>query len=204
MALYPTYLAPGPLAYKEHARSFAKYKNQLIIAHGRLGISIFNIDTKHILNQFRLTTSQLPKESMATGIVVVGNYAYILMDSFSLVSEGKQPFQGIVVLEVETQKVIAEVDGMDPGADAITSDGKKILVSFMGSAVWKYSLDNVQGSSLPEPENRVWKFLGGNPTGRATMDEKYYYTCFSKAPKERGGAWHNVPVALDRKILMLD
>ncbi len=42
---------------------------------------------------------------------------------------------------------------------------------------------------------------------RERMDEKYYFTCFSKAsefPGDNGGNYRRVPLALDRRVLMLD
>ena len=101
--------------------------------------------------------------------------------------------------------MVSELDGLDPGADSIVSDSKKLIVSFGGVPVWKYGLDSLRQKTLPEPENRVWKFLGdGHPTGSPALDQKYYYTCYLKAPLKPGGKYTRVPLALDRRVLMLD
>lgn len=209
-AEFNTYVTNRTLRYKEHARSMARYKNKLIIAHGRLGVSFFDLGTKRVSNQFSLVKWQLPLESMATGVTIQGKLAYISMDNFSLVDprQGKPPFRGIIIVDMESEKVVAELDGMDPGATSINADGASAIVSFGGIPIWVFAIDALKGQKIPAPEQRVWKFpLAGNPIGAATLDEKYYYTCFSKAPAhpgENGGWYRKVPLALDRRVLMLE
>lgn len=205
VAAYPTYAINGTLAYMEHAQAMARSGDKLIIAHGRLGVSIFNIKTKRLVNQFRLVRSQLPLESMATGVTVQGNTAYVVMDNFHLTQpgDGVKIFRGIITVNMDSEKVIAELGGMDPGADSIVSDARKVIVSFGGMPIWKYGIETLRGSAIPEPEERVWRFpLKGHPTGAPAIDDKYYYSCFS-APAE-GGHYRNKPLALDRRVLMLD
>ncbi len=202
------YIFSGQLEYKEHAEGMAQYKNKLIIAHGRLGFSIFDMDKKTISTQSRINQNQLPLESMAVGVTVQGSTAYIVVDSFSLVPQGeKPPFQGLVLVNLEAEKIERELDGMAPGADAVVSDGNKLIVSFMGLPLWKYSLSSLKGGAMPPVETPVWSFpLKGHPTGAPAMDAKYYYTCFSQAPEKPGAGqlYKKIPVALDRRILILD
>jgi hypothetical protein len=208
-AEYPTYAIAGPLEYKQHAEAMALYNDKLIMAHGRLGVSIFNLKTKRLSNQFRLVRNQLPLESMATGVTVQGHFAYILMDNFSLVPAGqKQAFRGIIVIDLNSETVVAQLDGIDPGSDSILSDSKRVIISYGGIPIWKYDISALRGSQMPEPLIRIWRFpTQGHPTGAATMDDKYYYTCFSKAPAfpgDNGGVFRRVPMALDRRVLILD
>lgn len=209
-AVYNTYAAPLPLAYKQHAEAMARYKDTLVIAHGRLGVSFFNLKTKRLQNQFRLVTKQKPLESMAVGVTVQGNQAYVAMDNFTLANPGEpnRTFRGIVVINLDSQAVVAELGGMDPGADSVTSDLNKVIVSFMGNPIWKYNRASLKGPRLTEPELRLWRFpVPGHPTGAATMDDIYYYTCYSKAPAkpgDNGGRHVRVPLALDRRVLMLN
>lgn len=205
VATHPTYMIQGPLAYKEHAQAMARYEDKLVIAHGRLGVSIFNLKTKRLVNQFRLLKRQLPLESMATGVAVQGNIAYLALSNFHLTRPGDTVdiFRGIVTMNMDSETVLSELGGMDPGADALVADAKKIIVSFGGMPIWKYGIETLKGKAIPEPENRVWRFpLQGHPTGAPAMDAKYYYTCFS-SPGE-GGYFENKPLALDRRVLMLD
>jgi len=210
VAAYPTYAINGPLAYKQHAQGMARYKDKLIIAHGRLGVSIFNIKTKRLVNQFRLVQWQLPLESMAMGATVQGNLAYVVMDNFHVTrpGDGVKIFRGIIVVNLDSESVQSELGGMDPGADSIVSDSKKVIVSFGGIPIWKYGIGTLRGSSIPEPEIRIWRFpVNGHPTGAPVMDDKYYYSCFSKAPAfpgDNGGYYRRMPLALDRRVLMLD
>jgi hypothetical protein len=209
-ALYATYAFPGVMAYMEHAQAFARYGDKVIIAHGRLGISIFSLKTKRLVNQFRILQSQLPLESMATGVTVEGKYAYVIMDNFSLVENGEPAFRGIVVIDLEKEAVVTEMKGLDPGADSVASDGNKLIVSYGGNPIWKYSLSNLHGYTLPPPENTVRPFpVDGHPIGSAAMDEKYYYSCFSKAPpkawpESQRASYKKIPVALERHSALLD
>lgn len=209
VAEYATYAAPMPLQFKQHAEAMALYKNKLIIAHGRLGVSFFDLSTKHLKNQFRLIKNQYPLESMAVGVTVQGNIAYVAMDNFTLANPGEpnKTFRGIVTINLDSETVVSQLGGMDPGADSINSDSKKVIVSFGGIPIWKYNRQSLSGNKLPEPELRIWRFpLKGHPTGAATMDDKYYYTCFSRPPNENEpqGLMIRVPMAIDRRVLMLD
>lgn len=205
-AIYPTYDIGRTLEYLEHAQSFARYGNKMIIAHGRLGVSIFDLNKKRITNQFRLLQKQLPMESTAMGVAVQGKYAYVVMDNFSLVPKGKAAFRGIVVIDLESETVVRELDGMDPFVDGVVADANNLIVSFGGGEIlWKYSLASLQSNTLPEPTLRIWKYTApGHPIGHAVMDDVYYYTCFLKAPLTAGGAYKAAPAALNRKQLLLD
>lgn len=209
VAEYKTTDSAGPLAYKQHAEGMARSGDKLIIAHGRLGVSIFDLKTKRLTKQFRLIESQLPLESMATGVTVQGNLAYVVMDNFHLTrpGDGIKIFRGIVVVDMTTETVRGELGGMDPGADGIVADAGNVIVSFGGNPIWKYARASLNGANLPEPRQRLWRFpVNGHPTGLPAMDAKYYYTCYAKAPApgENGGVHRNVPLALDRRVLMLD
>jgi hypothetical protein len=193
---------------EEHPRAFAQYKNKLVIAHGRLGVSFFDLTTKKVTRAFPVVLSHRPLESVVNGITVSGRYAFAALDSYSLVGAHDKPaFRGIVVIDLETESVVSELDGMDPAADSITSDANVAIVSFYGQPLWKYSVAGLsKASTLPAPLKRFWKFpIDGHQTGKASMDDKYYYTCFSRMPKPgEGSNFINVPMAFDRRVLMLD
>ncbi len=208
VSAYPTYVTGRTLEFKQHAEAMARYKDKLVIAHGRLGISFFDLHTKKITNQFRLVQRQSPLESQAVGITIQGNRAYVAMDNFTLApkDEPNRTFRGIVVINLDTQTVISELGGMDPGVDSILSDSQNVIVSFKGQPVWKYGIESLKGSVLPEPEQRVWRFpIKGHPTGSPVMDDKYYYTCYSHHEElNPNGTVRKRPRALDRRTLMLD
>jgi hypothetical protein len=204
-AVYPTYAYGKEMAYMEHPRAFARYGNTLIIAHGRLGLSFFDLKTRRITNQYRLLQEQLPAESMAMGVAVSGKYAYVVMDNFTMAPPGKKPaFRGVIVIDMESEQVIRELDGMDPGVDAAVADKGSLVASFGGMPVWKYNLGDLNTSTLPGPAAQIWRFPSqGHPVGKPAMDEKYYYTCFLRAPEKPGGSYKAVPVAFSRSELML-
>lgn len=203
MAEHPTHTTGGTRAYKEHAEGLARYEDKLIIAHGRLGVSFFDMKSKVITKTLKLIPSQSPMESQATAVAVQGKFAYVIMDSFSLVSTGKRPFSGVVVIDLETETVINEFSGMDNGSDAVSILNNKMIVSFYGHPIWKYDLADFKGTKLPEPKLRMSRFpMSGHPYGSAAMDEKYYYTCFMHTDSQERP--YLKPTALNRKTLMLD
>lgn len=208
IATYPTYILNRNMEYKEHAEGMVRYKNWLVIAHGRLGVSIFDIETKRILNQIRLVKRQLPWESMATAVTVSGDNAWIVMDNFTLVDPSKgSAFRGLVQLHLPTQSVQREIPGLDPGADAIVNDGKSWIVSYMGRPLWKFSKSELNNKVLSVlPQNQFWSFPEkGHPTGLPTLDDEFYYTCYQVPPKSPSdkGMYRRVPVALNRSQMML-
>ncbi|RYZ77669.1 MAG: hypothetical protein EOP06_30225 [Proteobacteria bacterium] len=144
---------------------------------------------------------------MANGVSISGKYAYVVLDSYTLVDKKeKPPLRGIAVIDMETESVIALHDGMDPGAESVVAYGDKVIVSFYGLPVWKYSATALHANVLPQPLRRLWKFpMEGRAVGAAAVDDTYYYTCFSRLPLPgEGSNFVKIPVALDRKSLMLD
>jgi hypothetical protein len=204
---YQTYAFSGPMKYKQHAQAMARFGDKLYIAHGRLGISIFNVKTKRLVKQFRILDSQLPLESMATGITIQGNFAYIVVDNFTLVpSNQKPPFRGMIVMDLRSDSIVKQLDGMDPGVTSIASDSKSLIVSFGGNPIWKYDLKDISGVMMPEPVIRIWKFpMDGHPVGSGFMDDKYYYSCYAfPPPAGQGGFYKKRPFSLNRLQLMID
>lgn len=203
-AVHPTYLLPGERAYKEHAQAFARAGDSLVIAHQLLGVSFFNLKSKRITHQFRLVQRQAPHESKATAVTVDGKFAYVILDEHTLNPNGKPAFRGVVVIDTETKKVVSELDGMDPGADAVATDGKTLIVSFMGMPLWKYSLAELKGKALPRATYH-WKFpIPGHPTGKPALDAKFYYTCYVKTPDKPQGTYERFATALERSPMGLD
>lgn len=208
VAEYATHEGENTLLNRQHAQAMARYKDQLVIAHGRLGITIFDLKSKRVTKQIPLLQSQLPLESMATGITVVGNRAYVLMDNYSQPQPDKALFRGLVVVNLDTMTVEKELDGLDPGADAVVADSQSLIVSYMGLPLWVYDMKSLRtAKALPAPKLQVWNFpIPGHPMGKPSMDDLYYFTCYYKLtpPTATSAAVQKkVPVALDRQALKL-
>lgn len=208
IGIYRTNILAREYADEEHPRAFAKYGNKLVIAHGRLGISFLDLKTKKITRSFPVALSHKPLESVVNGIAVSGNRAYAVLDSYTLVGPREKPaFQGLIVIDLDKENPITELEGLDPGVDSIVADEKSAIVSYYGIPLVKYSVDSLaRATKLPSALKRVWRFpLEGHPTGKASIDDRYYYTCFSKMPGEgQGSLFRSVPLAMDRLKLMLD
>lgn len=205
--VYSTTQSPTLLGDEEHAQAFARYKNKVVIAHGRRGVSFFDLATKTVTKEIRLAMQQGALESMSTGVSISGKYAYVVLDSYTLVGEREKPaFRGIAVIDMDRESVVSELDGMDPGADSVVADGDRVIVSFYGQPLWKYSAPQLLGAGLPQPLKRIWKFPArGRGLGAASVDATYYYTCFSRMPGPGEGAYFKkVPMVLDRRAWGLD
>lgn len=205
VAIHPTHTETA-VSYKEHAEQWARFNDELIIAHGIKGVSFFDIKTRKVTGTIELLTSQAPLQSQATGVSISGKFAYVVMDSYSIPEEAPFPFKGIVKIDLSTKKVVQELGGMDPGADSVAALGNKLIVSFYGFPLWKYDVTDFKANAkkLPNPEIRVFRFpVFGHPWGHASMDEKNYFTCYlgSDAPTEPKV---NRPAVLDRSALLLD
>lgn len=206
--LYETHVYHKDLGRFEHAVAMAPYGDKLVIAHGRRGLSVFDTNTKVVSDALRLVEEYAPLESKVTGIAVYGQYAYVVLDSHHLVRPPqKQPFRGLIVVDLETLNVVNQLDGMDVGADALSVDKDFLVVSFAGQPIWKYSrlaLHTTQ--TLPPPLEYIWSFpVKGHPTGKAFLGEDKYFTCYLVPPDKNSGSklYQNVPMVLDRQQLKL-
>ena len=60
-------------------------------------------------------------------------------------------------VDLNQEKVVGEILGLDVGSDGVVSDGKELFVSYAGFPIWKYDLSAVRGNVLPTPE-MIWNF----------------------------------------------
>jgi hypothetical protein len=202
---FPTTLTKRTLQYKEHAAAMVRFGDKLFIAHGRLGVSVFDIKTQKLTNEIPLLQDQAPYESMATGIAIQGDKAYVLMDSFTLSpADQKQAFRGFVAIDLASELVVDKMDGIEPGASSLASFGSKLVINHYGQPLSMY--DSQIFKNWPTPQVNLWKLpVKGSPVGTAVIDANYYYTCFAKAPeKQPGGFYPMVPMAFDRRVLQID
>jgi hypothetical protein len=207
LAFYKTHELNSPLDDEEHPRAFARYKDKLIIAHGRLGLVIFDLKTHRAVKTLQVASNQGPLESVVNGVTVSGSHAFAVVDSYSVVGPNEKPaFQGLVILDLESERIVSELNGLPPGVDGIVSDEKMVIVSFYGIPLWKFSKQSLFNSKLPSPLRKVWKFpIEGHPIGKASMDSQHYYSCFLKAPLQgEGPLFKKISIALDRRALILD
>jgi hypothetical protein len=187
---YATYNISRELNYKEHALGMTVYKDKIIIAHGRLGFSVFDTTTKELIYQSRLVPEQRPFESQAVDVVVAGGKAIFAMDNFTMVRENEKPaFRGFVIVDLSTYKVDKKLEGLDPGARALSLVNDQLYVSYDGP-YWKFSLDQVvtsKANSVLTPANLIWKYaVQGRPVGKPAVLGSVLLSCFKKPPAQAG------------------
>jgi hypothetical protein len=199
---YPTSNVSRTLMYREHASSFARYNDKLIISHGRLGISIFDITSRKAEQTIRLAEEQSPLESQAMALTIKGDEAYIAMAEFSIVRPGdKPPFAGIVVFDLKARKVARELGQLPDGVETVDISSDDLLVGF-GGPVYKYALSSLTGEKLPRAKAFVPRTgEQGHFTGRGFYDEANVYTCFTRHVFEPSPRAEKVSRVFDRKVL---
>ncbi|MDR3608564.1 MAG: hypothetical protein P4M08_14470 [Oligoflexia bacterium] len=207
---YATYDTADAYDFEQAPAAFAKYGNTLIIAHGRLGVSYFDLGSKRITNQYHVLGFQLPLESMVTSVTIQGNLAYLGVDSFSLVPDGDpDPFEGVIIVNMDTQTVVSQFGGMTAGTQSILSDANDILIQFTGQLMWKFDRSSLRGTKTPDPVKRVWVWpVDGHPAHGSfpAMDDKYIYTCYAftpSSPSDNNGFYRFKPLAINRAQLLL-
>ncbi len=204
VATYPTYGFDTSFAFDAHATQMDRYKDQLIISHGRFGFSIFDLNSKKIVHTQKLAQDRLPLESMATGVAVVGDKAYFALDSFTMVQDpnSEKPFQGMVVVNLLNRQVEEKLDGMEPGSHNLFAYDNKLVVSFYGIPLMKYDVSKLKGTRMPGPTHRISVFPEmGRLLGKPTLEGDYIYTCFQNM---EGDTMKSVPRVWLRKDLKLD
>ena len=140
LAIHSTWGGPGDqLFYKQHAMGMVLVGEQIWIAHGRLGITVFDINKKTITQTFQLLNDQRPLESMATGILLRDGKVFVAFDNFSPPLNEKPAFRGWMIFDPATFKLLSKAEGMDPGVSHIFQNKQFIFASVNGHALWKYS-----------------------------------------------------------------
>ncbi len=204
IALHATHGENRPLLFKEHARGMAIHGERLYFAHGKLGMTVFDLPTRRFVARVPLLQRQLPLISVATDVLVREGAVWVLMDTHSMTRPDQRPaFSGLVVVDAATLEVRRELAGIDPGADALASDGEKLMVSYMGYPVWHFRWAELGGNRLPRHRYTTNFGRPGHPTGRPYVDSTYYHSCFWTAPASPQDTSRptRVPVSLERATL---
>lgn len=206
--LHDTHIFNQDMGRFEHAVAMAPYGDKLIIAHGRRGLSVFDTQKNALVDYLRLVEEYAPLESKATAIAVHEDYAYVVLDSHHLVKPPqKQPFRGIVIVDLKTLQIVQQLDGMDVGSDGISVDDKFVVVSFGGQPIWKFDRHSLfAAKTLPRPLEYVWSFpVKGHPTGKPLLGATLYFTCYLAPPTPGSGGrlYQNIPMVLERQQIKL-
>lgn len=206
--VYPTHVYNQGLGRNQHAVAMAGYGSYLLIAHGRLGVMVFDTVTKSVVGNIKFAQDRLPLESKVTGIAVRGDFAFLSLDSHHLTRPPqKAPFVGIAIIDLINFEVVSELDGMDIGSDAVVADDDFVVISFGGRPIWKYDRKALLvAKTLPVPLEYIWKYPGkGHPTRKPLMTESLYLTCYMMPPPP-GSAnklYKNVPMVIERAHMKL-
>ncbi len=203
--VYPTTLDGRPLtANLTQALGFSRDGDELVIAHGRSGLSIFDTVTRQVVHEEELLVSQSPLESTVKDVAVKDGVAIFVLDNFTLAGSGEKPaFHGAVAYDVKARKVLRELEILDPGVESITVSGDEAFVSW-GTPIWVFSWESLLNDRNPKPLRRVWDFKAtGYPKGKPSMSGDAMLTCFLTFSPSGSGLGRLSPKALDRRALGL-
>ena len=208
LATYPTYHYDNDFKYKQNPSSWTRVGDKLVIAHGRLGYSVFNLKTKSLETQamfairYNIVNRPAPVESQAVAVAPYkGSQVIFLMDNFSR-SDDKPALRGFLLFDLNQHEILKEIPDLDPGAESLLNLKGTLSIGFPGFLVKVPAVDFPDHVNFEEMANRTWSFPAkGTPIGRPTFDEKNIYTCFRKAPEKPGGKYESIPMILNRKVL---
>ena len=193
-----------PFKYKETPSGFYLYQDKLIISHGRLGFSVFDITKRKVVSQQKFLPEQFPLESMAIGVAGFEHFAIFAVDNFTLSDPGtKTAFRGLLVVDLDTGAILRKIPGLDPGAESIQLMGNRVFVGF-NPPIWKYDLQTILSTNKAAPISVVSQLPeNGMFVGKTEYDEENVYGCYNTlSPQTHQGIVK--PVGFSRKDLKLD
>tara|TARA_B100001248_G_scaffold262685_1_gene260903 strand:- start:8040 stop:9008 length:969 start_codon:yes stop_codon:yes gene_type:complete len=182
---------------KEHPTAMQLVGDKIYIAHGRLGMSVFDIATRSV-NHIEIFTELKEGElSMATDLVYDGKQLFVLLDNYHIKEAPKDipVFRGIVVYSPVDREVSKVVRLRDPGATGINLVGEDyLLISFHGFPnLVMYSKAALLNASTTVDEpikalSRAWKYPDekyGSHRGDFYLYGSKIYTCFLQSEDEK-------------------
>jgi hypothetical protein len=198
---YPTQhsKAPAALMPEEFPRSLSLADRRVLIAHGTLGVSVFDWPTRQLGATVDLNQDGRVKV-MVQDVVVRDSIAYLLVDNFQVSPvRPSREFRGLVLLDLLDLIIVQRLNGLDPGATALALAGDTILVSFSGSPVWRLKLPLNPEVSLSKVARPIMDFgIPGHPVGRFFADLTSIWACHRSG---RGGG--SIPAIYSRATLRL-
>lgn len=204
---YGTYNLNQAMGWEDHPTQMARYQDKLVFAHGRLGMSVLDLKTKEIVFQTKLAQHRLPLESKVTGVTVIGDKAYFVLDAFSLVDEKDEPkpFQGLITMDLKTYKVESQMEGLEGGSDSLFTYSGRLVISMYGIPLIKHDVNRLKGEKIPGAIARISRFPEeGRFLGKQQLDSEYVYSCFQVVPQEINGVFKRVPRVWKRSELKLN
>ena len=162
----------------EKPRAIGLYDNLLVVAHGTLGVAVFDQDTLEFKNLINLDTDQKVK-SLAQDIAVKDDSIYVLADNFQInpVRPNVQ-FRGILELDIDQAKILNRFSGLDPGVTALARHEDAVLVSFGGNPVWKLRTPLNSNHSIQKGSRLLTDLVShGRLVGHFSLDDQYVWSC---------------------------
>jgi hypothetical protein len=190
---------PATLKPQEMPRTLRLAGSNILIAHGTLGVSVFDWLQRSLATTIDVNGGERVK-GMVQDIGVKDSVAYLLIDNYQISpARPSLEFRGFVLLDLQTLKVGGRIGGLDPGATTLAFHEAEVLVSFAGMPVWKLELPLNPRQALAEVAHPVSDFgRPGHSVGHFSADAAHVWTCHRE-----GSQGPSVPALYDRTALGL-
>jgi hypothetical protein len=179
---------------QEMPRSITRVGQRILIAHGTLGVNIFDLGSLHIGSSIDINRGQKIK-GMAQDLMVQDDDILVLVDNYQMNPlKPSQEFRGILKLDLNANAIVEKFGGLDPGATAAALLADTMLVSFSGMPIWKLQLPFSIASPLSTVAHPVTDFgIDGHSVGHLSIDNQFVWTCHR--PSNKGP---NIPALYPR------
>jgi len=163
---------------QESPWAIGRVGHTLIIAHGTLGITLFDLRTRQLQNVIDINKGQKVK-GMAQDVMTQNNDVYVLVDNYQMNPlKPSQEFRGLLKIDLNTRLIAARFSGLDPGATSASWFDETILISFGGMPVWKLQLPLTTTTPLANVAQLVTDFARkGHAVGHLSFDDDFVWSC---------------------------
>lgn len=189
--------------YREGALGMDWFGDALVIAHGRLGYSIYDTKSHALTAKQAVLQDQAPLESALVDVKVQGDRALFVVDSYTLVEGGlKMPFRGFLIVDLKSQKEIHRSAGVDIGPTMLEIVGDTVMVGFDGP-IQSFRFNEVTGRTDVHLRRSVYQYAKqGHPIGQPVVVGEKLFSCFLESPTP-GAHKKFVPIVLDLSAFKL-
>lgn len=181
------------------ARGMARWGDQIIIAHGRMGFSVYSMTDHKAVATELLLQDQQPLESEITGVVVDGNEAIFVASSYSLTGDRSKPaFRGFVLWDLSNHLEKHRTIGLDPGSRGLLLRNNLLVVDF-GGLYQTFDLKDVRQSNKVRIRRAEWKFPASvRPLAGFDLLGSQIWSCVSRPNADRTRS--QIPMIIDTSL----
>jgi len=184
---------------QETPRAIGRIDQTLLVAHGTLGVALFDLESHRLKRIVDINRGQKIK-GMAQDITAQNHSVYVLVDNYQMDRwHPSQEFRGFVQIDVDQEAELARFGGLDPGSTAAAWYKNTLLLSFAGMPIWRLAMPLAGVGPLSDVAHPVTDFgRDGHSVGHLDIDDEFVWTCHRSSNRST-----NVPALYPRTALGL-